>query len=142
MKKILGILFSAVLLISLCACQLHDGPPTYDRPLPEPLHGVYSGEYGTLTFGEDGKNVDVSLAKGDATISGEMSCTFSNGVYYNIGYDVAAEMKLVCGSDIYGFHVNSVTADKINVTYLYHSFPDGKQQQDDPFRDQQMIFSR
>lgn len=89
------------LLIMVAGCQKsNDAPPDPGTPEPLPLEGVFSSDYGTLTFDGDGKTVHVSLTPEYLIILDNppnnddyeyVFCWYSFG---SCRYDVATELYL------------------------------------------------
>ena len=71
MKKAFAITFAAALLIAalMTGCA-KDQPPDDGTPSPEPLNGVFVGEYGKLTFNGDGNSIELNVNEKFARLSG------------------------------------------------------------------------
>ncbi len=70
MKKVFMMICAAVLLAALLTGCGNDRPPDDDTSSPEPLNGVFSGEYGELTFNGDGKSIELNVNGEFSRLSG------------------------------------------------------------------------
>ncbi len=113
MKKAFAITFAAALLIAalMTGCA-KDRPPDDGTPSPEPLNGVFSGEYGELTFNGDGKSIELNVSGEFARLSG-MTGGESAGTYVFLFHneswrrDMAEYFRVTIDDKKYSFN-NSV----------------------------------
>lgn len=100
MKKHLLTSLLTFSLIMICSCGAKDLPPDTDTPWPVNHNGVFTSEYGSLTFNGDGKSVTVNFTENlsDAISfpKGELTCeyafTFQHGLWR---YDRADSFEVI-----------------------------------------------
>lgn len=95
-------------IIMLCGCGAKDLPADTDTPWPANHNGVFTSEYGSMTFNGDGKSVTVnfndelseavSFPKGE--LEGEYAFTFQHGLWR---YDRADSFEIIIGGCSYRF---------------------------------------
>ena len=56
-KTVVLIVLAIALLLLLCACGGRDQPPDPGTPEPPAHDGVFTSEYGTMTFNGDGESI-------------------------------------------------------------------------------------
>ena len=62
MKKLLTVIITALMLLTIVGCQKHENKPYEpDTPAPDPHTGVFSCEYGSMEFNGDGKTATVGV---------------------------------------------------------------------------------
>ena len=113
--------FCAVVFFS--ACGGNDLPPDDGTPEPPALNGVYSSEYGTLTFDGDGKTILLNLtdkfAKKSELPSGETGgiyvFLFHNGRWR---YDKAETFCITIGDERYSFQNATHVTDQNTVAFI------------------------
>lgn len=106
MKKLLTVIITALMLLTIVGCQKHENKPYEpDTPAPDPHTGVFSCEYGSMEFNGDGKTVICDFNKEFAELTGlPQGKTEGNYVFLSgnlpphgsvdVRYDVAHELKL------------------------------------------------
>lgn len=105
---------AAALLLCVSSCRVYtDTPPETDAPEPEPLNGVFTGNYGTLTFNGDGKTVVVQFIGKAARKcpGGNMEYAFT---WYSRGlirYDLATSLTLHADGTSYLYNVEKATPE-------------------------------
>jgi hypothetical protein len=124
MKTLIVSIISVMTLIlcfSACGTPTNDAPPWPDTPEPDPLSGVYSGQYGTLTFNGDGRSVTADFkGKAEEIIpDGEYSYVFLWNVGGEVRYDIASDFRLFRGDDYWQFGSYGGLPDTFEISYYY-----------------------
>lgn len=122
MKKPLTLMVVALsLIIVSCGTPTYDGPPWPDTPDPDPLSGVYSGDYGTLTFSGDGNTVtaDFSGTAEEIIADGEYGYVFLWNSGGEVRYDIATDFRLYRGEDYWLFSTYGGLPEKFTIRYYY-----------------------
>lgn len=109
MKKRMIRLACIFMLVFLAGCFSDDSPPSDGTPAPPAHNGVFSSDYGTMTFNGDGKTVtiDVSEEFSEKTgvPAGKTECNyvflFHNEKYR---YDKAEYFRIIIGEKHYQFN--------------------------------------
>ena len=123
MKKRLAILISAALiLLLLYACGAKDTPPDPGTPEPPAHDGVFTSEYGTMTFHGDGESITFDftpeLQEATGLPGGEQSGTyvflFQHGQWR---YDKAERFRISASDASYDF-INDFTVTDENTIAL------------------------
>ena len=120
-KKFLIIPLICVLLFC-AACGAKDEPPGSDLPEPDPHGGVFTSEYGSMTFNGDGESVifdftpELQEATGlpDGEQSGSYVFLFQHGQWR---YDKAERFRITASDASYDF-INDFTATDENTIAL------------------------
>ena len=110
------------LLRRLCACGGRDQPPDPGTPEPPAHDGVFTSEYGTMTFNGDGESVifdfapELTEATGlpDGEQSGSYVFLFQHGQWR---YDKAERFRITASDASYDF-INDFTATDENTIAL------------------------
>ena len=108
MRKRLLLLLAACLLVFLCACGNQDTPPDPGTPEPPAHAGVFTSEYGTMTFNGDGESItfdftpELQEATGlpDGEQSGSYVFLFQHGQWR---YDKAERFRITASDVSYDF---------------------------------------
>lgn len=121
-KTVILIALAISLLLLLCACGGRDQPP--DPGTPEPLahDGVFTSEYGTMTFNGDGESITFDftpeLQEATGLPGGEQNGTyvflFQHGQWR---YDKAERFRISASDASYDF-INDFTATDENTIVL------------------------
>lgn len=131
-KRILAkrILRLTVLLMTvfLAGCFSKDQPPDDGTPQPPAHNGVFSSEYGTMTFQGDGKTVTLELSEEFAGKSGlpagKTECSyvflFHNESYR---YDKAEYFRIIIGEKNYQFNNEFGTTSESVISFR---LPEGR----------------
>ena len=122
MRKRLLLLLAACLLVFLCACGNQDTPPDPGTPEPPAHDGVFSSEYGTMTFNGDGESItfDFTSEFAEATglpggeQSGSYAFLFQHGQWR---YDKAERFRIAVSDVSYDF-INDFTVTDENTIAL------------------------
>lgn len=101
-------LASALIMVFLAGCFSDDRPPSDGTPDPPAHTGVFSSEYGTMTFNGDGKTVTIDFSEEFAekagVPAGKTECNyvflFHNEMYR---YDKAEYFRIIIGEQNYQF---------------------------------------
>lgn len=114
-------LFALTVVLFSCGTPTNDAPPWPDTPEPDPLSGVYSGEYGTLTFNGDGRTVTVDLnGQAEAIIpDGDYSYVFLWNHGGKVRYDIASDFRIFNGDDYWMFGKYGGLPDQFEISYYY-----------------------
>ena len=110
------------ILLFCAACGAKDMPPDSSLPEPDPHDGVFTSEYGTMTFNGDGESVTVDfsreLAEAAGLPGGEQSGTyvflFQHGQWR---YDKAERFRIAVSDVSYDF-INDFTVTDGNTIAL------------------------
>ena len=121
-KTVVFIAFIALLLLLLTGCG-REVPPDDSTPEPAPHSGVFTSEYGTLTFNGDGESITFDfkpeLAKATGLPEGEQSGSyvflFQHGQWR---YDKAERFRITASNASYDF-VNDFTVTDENTIALF-----------------------
>ena len=121
-RKILLLIPLLCVLLLCAACGAKDMPPDSSLPEPDPHDGVFTSEYGTMTFNGDGESVtfDFSreLAEAAGLPGGEQSGTyvflFQHGQWR---YDKAERFRIAVSDVSYDF-INDFTVTDGNTIAL------------------------
>lgn len=111
MKRQKWILMIVMLLMTafLAGCFADDSPPNDGTPAPPAHNGVFSSNYGTMTFSGDGKTVTIDFneefAEKVGVPAGKTECNyvflFHNEKYR---YDKAEYFRIIIGDKNYQFN--------------------------------------
>ena len=120
-KKFLIILLMCILLFCT-ACGARDLPPDSSLPEPDPHNGVFTSEYGTMTFNGDGESItfDFTQELAEAT---ELPSGEQNGSYVFLfqhkqwRYDKAERFRIAVSDVSYDF-INDFTVTDENTIAL------------------------
>ena len=122
MRKRLLLLLAACLLVFLCACGNQDTPPDPGTPEPPAHDGVFTSEYGTMTFNGDGESITFDftpeLQEATGLPGGEQ-----NGSYVFLfqhkqwRYDKAERFRIAVSNVSYDF-INDFTVTDENTIAL------------------------
>ena len=125
-KKIfaLSVLFLAVFLLASCGAK--DLPPDSDLPEPDPHNGVFTSEYGTMTFNGDGESISFDFTpeftEATGLLVGEQSGSyvflFQHGQWH---YDKAERFRIADSGASYDF-INDFTVTDENTIALQSPF--------------------
>ena len=121
-KTVVLIVLAIALLLLLCACGGRDQPPDPGTPEPPAHDGVFTSEYGTMTFNGDGESVIFDfmpeLQETTGLPGGEQSGTyvflFQHGEWR---YDKAERFRISASDASYDF-VNDFTVTDENTIAL------------------------
>lgn len=69
-KRIVSVIVLLTVMFLLASCSIYDLPPDDGTPEPMPHDGVFSSEYGTMTFNGDGENLIFDFAPAFAKAAG------------------------------------------------------------------------
>ena len=123
MKKRLAILISAALiLLLLSACGAKDTPPDPGTPEPPAHDGVFTSEYGTMTFHGDGESITFDftpeLQEATGLPGGEQSGTYVFLFHHSLWrYDQAERFRIAVADVSYDF-INAFTVTDENTIAL------------------------
>ena len=124
MKKTVVLIVLAIsLLLLLCACGGRDQPPDPGTPEPPAHDGVFTSEYGTMTFNGDGESITFDftpeLQEATGLPGGEQSGTyvflFQHGEWR---YDKAERFRISASDASYDF-INDFTVTDENTIALH-----------------------
>ena len=109
-------------LLFCAACGAKDDPPDSDLPEPDPHDGVFTSEYGSMTFNGDGESVIFDFTPGlteatglpDGEQSGSYVFLFQHGQWR---YDKAERFRITASDASYDF-INDFTATDENTIAL------------------------
>lgn len=121
-KAVVSIAFAALLLTLLCACGRSDQPPNPGTPEPPAHNGVFTSEYGTMTFNGNGESVVFDFtpklveATGlpDGEQNGSYVFLFQHGQWR---YDKAERFRVSASGASYDF-INDFTVTDENTIAL------------------------
>ncbi len=110
------------ILIFCVACGVKDMPPNSSMPKPDPHDGVFTSEYGTMTFNGDGESIlfEFTLVLTEATglpsgvQSGSYVFLFQHGQWR---YDKAERFRIAASEASYDF-INVFTETNENTIAL------------------------
>lgn len=93
----------------LAGCFTDDSPPSDGTPAPPAHNGVFSSDYGTMTFNGDGKTITIDFneefAEKTGVPAGKTECNyvflFHNEMYR---YDKAEYFRIIIGEKNYQFN--------------------------------------
>jgi len=110
------------ILLFCAACGAKELPPDSSLPEPEPHNGVFTSEYGTMTFNGDGESIifdftpELQEATGlpDGEQSGSYVFLFQHGQWR---YDKAERFRITASDASYDF-INDFTATDENTIVL------------------------
>ncbi len=123
MKKTVVLIALAIsLLLLLCACGGRDQPPDPGTPEPPAHNGVFTSEYGSMTFNGDGESItfDFTPELQEATglpggeRSGSYVFLFQHGQWR---YDKAERLR-ISASDVFYDFINDFTVTDENTIAL------------------------
>ena len=123
MKKTVVLIALAIsLLLLLCACGGRDQPPDPGTPEPPAHDGVFTSEYGTMTFHGDGESITFDftpeLQEATGLPGGEQNGTyvflFQHGQWR---YDKAERLRISASDASYDF-INDFTVTDENTIAL------------------------
>ena len=108
-KKRMIKLASIFMLVFLAGCFADDSPPSDGTPSPLAHDGVFSSDYGTMTFNGDGKTITIDFneefAEKTGVPAGKTECNyvflFHNEMYR---YDKAEYFRIIIGEKNYQFN--------------------------------------
>ena len=117
MRKRLLLLLAACLLVFLCACGNQDTPPDPGTPEPPAHDGVFTSEYGAMTFHGDGESITFDftpeLQEATGLPGGEQSGTyvflFQHGEWR---YDKAERFRISASDASYDFNNDFTVTDE------------------------------
>ena len=128
LKKLFDTLFAAVLLAAVLTGCGKEQPPDDGSPSPEPLNGVFSGEYGELKFNGDGKTIELNVTDEFAELnklpgregSGTYVFMFDNGSWR---YDLAEDLRITLDGKDHWFNncVGKTDSDTVAFYLPYDS---------------------
>ena len=121
-KTVVLIVLAIALLLLLCACGGRDQPPDPGTPEPPAHDGVFTSEYGTMTFHGDGESITFDftpeLQEATGLPGGEQSGTyvflFQHGQWR---YDKAERFRISASDASYDF-INDFTVTDENTIAL------------------------
>ena len=121
-KTVILIVLAIALLLLLCACGGRDQPPDPGTPEPPAHDGVFTSEYGTMTFNGDGESIIFDfmpeLQEATGLPCGEQSGTyvflFQHGEWR---YDKAERFRISASDASYDF-INDFTVTDENTIAL------------------------
>ena len=121
-KTVVLIVLAIALLLLLCACGGRDQPPDPGTPEPPAHDGVFTSEYGTMTFNGDGESIIFDfmpeLQEAAGLPGGEQSGTyvflFQHGEWR---YDKAERFRISASDASYDF-INDFTVTDENTIAL------------------------
>ena len=120
-KKFLIILLMCILLFCT-ACGAKDTPPDSSLPEPDPHNGVFTSEYGTMTFNGDGESITFDFTSEFAESTG-LPGGEQNGSYVFLfqhkqwRYDKAERFRIAVSDVSYDF-INDFTVTDGNTIAL------------------------
>ena len=121
-KAVVSIAFAALLLILLCTCGGSDQPPSPGTPEPPAHDGVFTGEYGTMTFDGDGESITFDFTPEFAEAAG-LPTGVQSGSYVFLfqhgqwRYDKAERFRVSASEASYDF-INDFTVTDENTIAL------------------------
>ena len=121
-KKIFALYVLLLAVFLLAACGAKDAPPGSSLPEPNPHDGVFTSEYGTMTFNGDGESItfDFTSEFAEATglpggeQSGSYAFLFQHGQWR---YDKAERFRIAVSDVSYDF-INDFTVTDENTIAL------------------------
>ena len=121
-KKIFALYVLLLAVFLLAACGARDTPPDSSLPEPDPHDGVFTSEYGSMTFNGDGESVifdftpELQEATGlpDGEQSGSYVFLFQHGQWR---YDKAERFRIAVADVSYDF-INDFTVTDENTIAL------------------------
>ena len=121
-KKLFALYVLLLAVFLLAACGAKDTPPDSSLPEPNPHDGVFTSEYGTMTFNGDGESItfdftpELQEATGlpDGNQSGAYVFLFQHGQWR---YDKAERFRISASDASYDF-INDFTVTDENTIAL------------------------
>ena len=122
-KAVLYTVLVTLMLLLLCACSEGNTPPDDGTPEPPAHDGVFTSEYGTMTFNGDGESVvfdfTAELAEAAGLPGGEQSGTyvflFQHGQWR---YDKAERFRIAVTDASYDFVNDFTVTDEDTIALL------------------------
>lgn len=126
-KRLAVLLWTAFMILCLCACKT-EAAPKEETPAPPAHSGTFVSEYGTLEFSGDGESVTVNISAELAQAAGlpenEFDGTYAFTFHHKLWrYDQAERFCITCG-DVTAELVNDFTRTDEN-TIVFSSPADG-----------------